>query len=432
MSTPTPAFTMKKAALPVYLPTLLFSAGESAFVPIVPVIANNLGADLATAGFIASMLTIGILIGDLPSGWLVARIGERMSMIWSSGLALVGGCIALLATEAWLLALGILIIGLATATFQLARHAFLTSFIPLESRARALSMLGGMFRAGSFVGPLAAAGIIAATGNAMAAFWLMVFFTSATCAVLIFLPDPEQTFGHVRRVTDNSGHTVTPGELEVEQGSQGLFRTVRLHIGALMRLGVASGILQILRSSRSVLLPLWAVSIGMGDSETALIIGIAAAVDFALFYTSGQAMDKFGRLAAAVPTMVLMSASLMVLAFTHDLPAAQTWFIVMAMTLAIGNGLSSGIILTLGADLADKANPAQFLGAWRLTTDSGAAVGPIFISSFIALTTISISSFATGILGFIGVAMMLRYIPRYSPSPKDRRTKFAPKPSRES
>lgn len=421
MSLPVPTFTMKKAALPVYLPTLLFSAGESAFVPIVPVIANNLGADLATAGFIASMLTIGILIGDLPSGWLVARIGERMAMIWSSLLALIGGVLALLASESWMLALGILIIGLATATFQLARHAFLTSYIPLEIRARALSMLGGMFRGGSIIGPLAAAWVIATTGNAMAAFWLMVGFTAATCAVLIFLPDPEQTFGQVRRVKDQSGNTVTPGELEAEQESHGLFRTITLNIGALLRVGIAAAILQILRSGRSVLLPLWAVSIGMRDSDTALIIGIAAALDFALFYTSGQAMDKFGRLAAAVPTMVLMSASLMVLAFTHDFADASTWFIALAMTLAIGNGLSSGIILTLGSDLADKKNPAPFLGAWRLTTDSGAAAGPIFISTVIALASISVASFATGILGLIGVVMMIRYVPRYSPSPKELR-----------
>lgn len=419
MSTPAPVFTMKKAALPVYLPTLLFSAGESAFVPIIPVIAKNLGADLATAGFIASMLTIGILIGDLPSGWLVARIGERMAMIWSSLLALIGGVLALLATASWMLGLGILIIGLATATFQLARHAFLTSFIPLASRARALSMLGGMFRAGSIVGPLAAAWIIASTGDAAAAFWLMVGFTASSCAVLIFLPDPEQTFGQVRRVKDETGHDVTPGELELEQENNGLFRTIKLNIGALMRLGVASGILQVLRSGRSVLLPLWAVSIGMRDSDTALIIGIAAALDFALFYTSGQAMDKFGRLAAAVPTMVVMSVSLMVLAFTHNTESPATWFIILAMTLAIGNGLSSGIILTLGSDLADKDNPAPFLGAWRLTTDSGAAIGPIFISTVIALATISVASFATGILGLIGVAMMIRYVPRYSPSVKD-------------
>lgn len=425
MSTPVPNFTMKKAALPVYLPTLLFAAGESAFVPIVPVIAKNLGADLATAGFIASMLTIGILIGDLPSGWLVARIGERMAMIWSSLLALIGGVLALLATASWMLGLGILIIGLATATFQLARHAFLTSFIPLASRARALSMLGGMFRAGSIVGPLAAAWIIASTGAAAAAFWLMVGFTASSCAVLIFLPDPEQTFGQVRRVKDETGHDVTPGELELEQENNGLFRTIKLNIGALMRLGVASGILQVLRSGRSVLLPLWAVSIGMRDSDTALIIGIAAALDFALFYTSGQAMDKFGRLAAAVPTMVVMSVSLMVLAFTHNTESPATWFIILAMTLAIGNGLSSGIILTLGSDLADKENPAPFLGAWRLTTDSGAAIGPIFISTVIALATISIASFATGILGLIGVAMMIRYVPRYSPNVKEIRKQKA-------
>lgn len=420
MTTPAATFNIKQAALPVYLPTLLFAAGESAFIPIIPVIANNLGSDLAAAGIIAGMLTVGILVGDLPSGFIIARIGERAAMLWSTFVALIGGALALLATTGWMLGAGIFLIGLATASFALARHAFLTSFIPLSHRARSLSMLGGMFRAGAVVGPLSTSAVLALTGNPLGAFWLMVGFTLATAAVLLFLPDPEKTFGHVRRVKDSTGHSVTPGELEAERESHGLFKTIRNNLGALARLGVAAGIIQILRSGRAVLLPLWALSIGMRDADTALIIGIAAAVDFALFFTSGQLMDKYGRLAASVPTMVVMSISLMVLSFTHDFAAVEVWFIVLAMTLAIGNGLSSGIVLTLGADLADKKNPAQFLGAWRFTTDSGAAAGPLLIGGFIALSSISVAAFATGIIGLIGVGMMIRYVPRYSPAPTKR------------
>ena len=421
MTTTPPPFSIRQAALPVYLPTLLFAAGESAFVPVIPVIAKNLGSDLAAAGIIAGMLTVGILIGDLPSGWIIARIGERAAMLWSTLIALIGGSIALLSTTPWMLGAGIFLIGIATASFALARHAFLTSFIPLSHRARSLSMLGGMFRGGSVMGPLAASAVLAATGNALAPFWLMVGFTLAAGAVLLFLPDPEKTFGVVRRVKDRTGHSVTAGELEVENEGHGLFKTIHKNLGALLRLGVAAGIIQILRAGRSVLLPLWAVSIGMRDADTALIIGIAAIVDFALFFTSGQVMDRYGRLAASVPTMLVMSVSFMVLSFTHGFAAVDVWFIALAMTLAIGNGLSSGIVLTLGADLADKKNPAQFLGAWRFTTDSGAAAGPLIIGGVIAISSISVAAFATGIIGLIGMGMMIRYVPRYTPAAQSKR-----------
>jgi hypothetical protein len=278
-----------------------------------------------------------------------------------------------------------------------------------------------MFRGGSVMGPLAASAVLAATGNALAPFWLMVGFTLAAGAVLLFLPDPEKTFGVVRRVKDRTGHSVTAGELEVENEGHGLFKTIHKNLGALLRLGVAAGIIQILRAGRSVLLPLWAVSIGMRDADTALIIGIAAIVDFALFFTSGQVMDRYGRLAASVPTMLVMSVSFMVLSFTHGFAAVDVWFIALAMTLAIGNGLSSGIVLTLGADLADKKNPAQFLGAWRFTTDSGAAAGPLIIGGVIAISSISVAAFATGIIGLIGMGMMIRYVPRYTPAAQSKR-----------
>ena len=52
----------------VYLPTLLFSLGEGAVVPLIPVIAASRGATLASAGLIASALVVGQLCGNIPAG----------------------------------------------------------------------------------------------------------------------------------------------------------------------------------------------------------------------------------------------------------------------------------------------------------------------------------------------------------------------------
>src|SRR5690606_7251848 len=64
----------------VYLPTILFSMGEGAVIPLIPVIAANMGADVATAALVAAALVVGQLCGNLPAGWAVARIGERYTM----------------------------------------------------------------------------------------------------------------------------------------------------------------------------------------------------------------------------------------------------------------------------------------------------------------------------------------------------------------
>lgn len=414
MSTSQPPFRWRSIALPALLPTLLFSIGEGAIIPIIPIVAGNLGASLAVAGLVAGVLTIGELFGNIPSGWLVARVGERPAMIGASALSVVGLVICVLAPGPVALGFGVLLVGLATAVFALARHAFMTSFVPVASRARALSTLGGTFRLGYFVGPLLSAAVIHLTGTASSAFWIHLALCFATAIILVTLPDPTTTFGSVRTVR-MAGRTMRDGEALVEQESAGLFRTIYRSRAVLTRLGVGAALIGALRASRQVVLPLWAVSIGISEPNTAVIIGIAGAVDFALFYASGQIMDRFGRLWSALPSMIGLGVGHLVLSFTHDLDSNVVWFIGAAMFLSLANGIGSGILMTLGADLADKDNPAPFLGAWRFTGNLGGAGAPLLIAGVTAAASLSLAVATLGVLGLLGAGVVARYVPRFSP-----------------
>lgn len=412
MTTSEQPFRWRSIALPALLPTLLFSIGEGAIIPIVPIAAVNLGATLALAGLVVALLTIGELLGNIPSGWVIARIGERPAMIGASALSIVGMVMCVIAPNPIALGFGIFLVGLSAAVFSLARHAFMTSFVPLPYRARALSTLGGATRLGAFVGPFIAAGVIHLTGVAPYAFWIHIAACLACAIVLLTLPDPTTTFGSVATVR-LAGRTMREGEALVEQESAGLFATLWAKRGVLSRLGLGAALIGALRASRQVILPLWAVSIGVGDTSTALIIGIAGAVDFALFYPGGQIMDRFGRLWGAVPSMVGLGLGHFVLALTHDLSSNVGWFIGAALLLAAANGLGSGILMTIGADLADRANPAPFLGAWRFTGNLGGAGAPLLVAGVTAVASISLAAGIVGLLGLVGAGVLLRYVPRY-------------------
>jgi MFS family permease len=414
MSTVEPPFKWRSIALSAFLPTLLFSTGEGAIIPIIPTVAHSLGATLAIAGLIASMIMVGEVFGDIPSGWLVARVGERAAMIGGALVAVIGLAIAVFAPNPFVLGLGIVLVGLATAVFALARHAFMTSFVPQRIRARALSTLGGTFRAGYFVGPFIAAGVIALTGNTAAVFWVDIVGCLGAAIVLLIVADPSEALG-VARVAHASAAQLDAGRQEVAEESHGLFKTIRANRGVLGKLGTGAGLIGALRASRQVILPLWAVSIAVSDSNTALIIGIAGAIDFALFYTSGWVMDRFGRLASALPSMIGLGVAHLVLAVSFGLPERFVWFVTVALFMSLANGLGSGILMTLGADLADKSNPAPFLGAWRFTGDVGSAAAPLLVSLLTGVATIAIASGVMGILGLIGAGVLIRYVPRYVP-----------------
>jgi len=383
-------FSLRSVALAAFLPTLLFSIGEGAIIPLIPVVANNLGATLAVAGFIAAMIMVGELAGDIPSGWVVNRIGERNSMIWASMLTVIAVLICIAAPTPLVLGVGIFLIGIATAVFALARHAFMTSYVPIAYRARALSTLGGIFRAGWFVGPFVSAGLIYLTGSTEAVFWVFIVCSLGAAAMLLLLPDPASTFGPPEPAVAANGSVHTAGEELAAQESTGLFQTIWSHRGVLARLGTGAGLIGGMRASRTVILPLWAVSIGIGEPDIALIIGIAGGIDFALFYVSGQVMDRFGRIWTAVPSMLGLGTGLLMLSVTHDLPNNVAWFIAAAMFLALANGIGSGILMTVGADLAPTDRPAPFLGAWRFTADFGGAVAPLAVSGLTALTSLSV------------------------------------------
>lgn len=407
----------------IYGPTVLFALGEGAVIPLLPIFAARLGADVPTAALVASALVIGQLCGNIPAGWAVARIGERLTMAVGGGVAMLGVVGLAIAPNLALLTASVFVIGFCAAAFGLARHSFMTTRVPLGFRARALSLLGGTFRLGMFVGPFIAAALLAVFGDEHATVWFFAVCLVAAVLLVLLGPDPETDATAApspasraagdSRVAEDTGEPVT-GSIPTNERA-GVFRTMWRFRGVLARLGLAAASLSAVRSARQVVLPLWGVSIGLDAQTIALVVGISGAIDFALFYASGQVMDRFGRLWAALPAMVLMGAGFLALSFTHDLSQSAMWFALFAAVLGVGNGLSSGILLTLGADVAPPADPAPFLGSWRTLTDAGGAIAPLLVSALAAAFSLSLATAAMGVVGLLGAAAFVRWVPRFAP-----------------
>lgn len=402
---------LRRFFVPVFLPAVVFAAGEGALVPVLPSRAMELGASVALAGLIAGMLMVGHLIGDLPSGVLIVRLGEQRGMVVAAGLGALGAVTGLFATHLAVLLVAVVLVGMAAAMFNLARHALLTQWVPISHRARAMSMLGGTSRAGTFAGPLITAPVVAVWG-ASATFWVTLACSIAVGVFLLLTPDPEIAFAALAaeaRPVAAAASGAAPAVGTTHAAHAGIARTMREHLPVLMRLGVAAGIVQLLRSSRQVILPLWGAHISLDVTTISVIMGVAGGVDMLLFYASGQIMDRFGRIWVAMPTLVGLGLAHALLPAAAD----ETWFVAAAMFMSLANSLGSGIVMTLGADLAPPDDPAPFLGAWRLFADSGSAVAPLLLSGIAAVAGLTATALCFGVIGFTGAAMMWRFIPRY-------------------
>lgn len=371
------------------MPSALFSIGEYALIPIIPASAERLGANLPTAGLIAGFVMLGTLLADIPAARFVNVVGERKAMIWSSLSAMVGILMAIIVNNIFALGAAVLVVGASAAIFALARHAYMAEHVPLSHRARSLAFLGGTFRAGAFIGPLISAAIIATLGISAVLVFCMVFWL-ATALSLFF----------------NKGEKI-PSEIATPLSYTWVI--AKREKRKLLTIGVGAAILGILRTTRQIGIPLWALHINLPAEKTALIIGIAGIIDFALFYTSGQIMDKFGRRAAAVPTLIGLSLTHMLI-FTAT---TETAFFALAIAMALANGLGSGLILTLGADLAPADARNEFLAAYRLLIDGGVAAATPTLAALAAIVGLGTGLIGFGFLGLAGAAILHRFIPEF-------------------
>lgn len=380
----------------VYLPSLVFEIGIGAMVPVLAVSAGALGADLATAAVVTAMLPIGRILADLPAGAIAARVGDRAAMIGASAVAVVGMAMLALAPNLILLATGVLLLGATEAVYALARQSYLTEAVPQLMRARALSTLGGVHRIGLFIGPFAGAAIAHLTGSTPAIYWLGVVTSVVAALVVGVATDPDTR----RR---DRGERPT-----------GLAQVARTHRSLFATLGVAVLLVGAMRGARMTVVPLWAEHLGLEATTTSLVFGIAGGIDMLLFYPAGKVMDLRGRLWVAVPSMLIMGVAMLLLPLTSTVAAVTA----VAMLLGFGNGIGSGVIMTLGADTAPPAERAQFLGVWRLFADSGNASGPLVVSLGAALGSIGLGIATMGLVGGLAALALIRWVPRWSPPRK--------------
>lgn len=374
----------RSLAVTIYLPMALATLGVGAVIPVAALHALDLGASVSQAALVVTLVGVGGLVGALPAGALADRFGEKRALVASlvvQGVAFGGGA---LSRDHRALAAALLVVGLASSVVMLARQSYVTEHVPYRFRARAMSTLGGVMRFGTFGGPLLGAGLIAWRGIP-SVFWLAALACLASAAVTAAVPDVPDA--HARPSAS---------------GRVGLVGVMRRHGRTFLTLGLGAAALMFLRAARDVIIPLWCDSVGIPAEQTSLVFALGSGMDLLLFYLGGSIMDRRGRRAVAVPTMLIMGACFGLL------PLATSLATVAATTVVVGfgNGLSSGVVLTLGSDASPATDRNRFLAGWRLTTGLGNTLGPLAISGVTAIASVAWAAWTLAAVGALGGAWL--------------------------
>ncbi|MFJ5698408.1 MFS transporter [Arthrobacter sp. NPDC093139] len=388
-------FNFRSIAVPAFGPALLFSVGEGAVLPVVALSARELGASVAVAALIVTLIGLGSWFFNLPASMITLKFGERWSIVGAAAVGalalLAAGLSSVIPDGLWLLAVAMAVVGMAASVFSLARQKYLTEAVPVEFRARALSTLGGTNRIGIFLGPFIGAGVMQFAGIS-GAYWVGVAGMTAAAVIALAIPDLE-----------------VPGGTSGSAGPAATLRGVAVsHAGVFLAAGAGILLLSALRASRQVVIPLWADHVGLDASHASLLYGLSGAIDMLVFYPAGKVMDRRGRLWVALPSTLIMGTAMLLIPLTGGF----TGLLLASLLIGFGNGISSGLVMTLGADFSPDNGRGHFLGLWRFIADAGSTGGPVLLSAVTAVASLGAGVTATGMLGFAAAAVFAVVLPR--------------------
>ncbi|MXX19625.1 MAG: MFS transporter [Dehalococcoidia bacterium] len=381
------SFDLRSLIGGIYLPALFFGIGQWMIIPAIPQFADELGASVFLSGIIFAARGAGSMIGDVPSGLLMSRLGGRVTM--TSGVVLTAVTAAAMGFSSGPATLGLftLLNGVAFALWHVSRLAYMTETVPVEYRGRALSLVGGVTRVGFFAGPIVGGAIAQFGGLETVFFAQAVVVGVAALLVATRLPEPR------------GGDAGTPERPHVSLRSVALAERRSLIVA-----GSVAITLVLIRHGRQFLIPVWGrEALDLDPFEIGLIFGLASAIDMVMFYPVGVVMDRWGRKWVIVPSLLVLSASLLLMPLT----AGFVSFLLVGLLSGFGNGLGSGAVMTLGADLAPPDAAGEFLGLWRLVGDVGAVAAPPAIGGLEDLFTLDAAAAVTGIIGLAGGVIML-------------------------
>jgi len=389
-------FSLRRIAVSAFGPSLLFGLGEGAILPVIPLTARELGASVPMAALVVTLIGVGSLVSNIPASLITMHRGERWAIVAAALWCAVAMALCAATGHLGIFALGSFMIGMSQAVFSLARQSYLTEAVPVEFRARALSTLGGSMRIGLFIGPFIAAAAIHSYGI-IGAYGVGIVALVVSAIVAARIPDLETRRADVQPDADKP-LPATPT----------LLSTLRDHRHVFVTLGIGVTLVSAVRATRQALIPLWADHLGLAPSVASLIYGLAGGIDMLVFYPAGKVMDQKGRRWVAVPSMIIMGVALLLTPFT----TGATTLLMAAMAIGFGNGIGSGMVMTIGADHSPSHGRAHFLGVWRLMSDLGSSCGPALLSFLAATLSLGAGIAVTGVIAFAAAAQLAYWIPR--------------------
>ena len=391
----------------VYFPACVVFLSRAMATPIMPLFARrDLGASDAAVGLAGAGQGAGASSITLLVGFLVGRFGFTKVLSLGVLLCAAASFSAGAARAPWQLVLAQFLYGGGWGTLTLAIQFYIRMTVSGDLRGRFMSTLGTVYRLGNLVGPILGGKMAHDLGFRqvyLAQGGLLLGLVPYQAALGVWARWRSRRRGARASAAASSGTGFDPAGAGPGPSRESYLTMLRGSARALLTAGLSALIIQVVRSSRDIVLPLKADDLGLSAVDVGSLTSASYLADLIVSPSSGFLMDRFGRKAAAVPALAVMAAGLLLV----DLARGMRGLLLAGAVVGVGNGLTSGLVLCMGADLAPEAAVGEFLSLWRILSDGGTAVGPLIVGGLSSAFSLGAAIRASAAVGFLGTAWTL-------------------------
>jgi MFS family permease len=334
--------------------------------PVLPILAQQLGADNAMIGWVAAASTLTGILASLPAGLLSDRWGRKLPLL-GAGVVFVSAPLAYLfvATPAQLAAVRAYH-GLATAVLGPVAMAYVADLAPTH-RGERLGWYASTTLAGRALAPVAG-GTLLAIGP-----WPWVYGLCGMAGGLAFLgmwwlPDSQASVA-----SEDDGAAANP--------ALSLRESLWCVLGhrTIMATSVAEASQYLAFGAVEAFLPLYALNVGVDKATVGLLFGAQIGVKTFARPLMGKVSDRYGRARQIVLGLLLTGVTAGLFPQTRLAPL----LLVLCAGFGLGIAIASAATSALVADLAPENSRGAALGTLSTIMDVGQALGPILLGTLL-------------------------------------------------
>lgn len=334
--------------------------------PILPLYLTDVDVNVSVIGWLGA----GAVIASIPGGRAITLFGQGPMLLAS--FAAMGLSLAAIGLTSGAIQLSLLLLcaGSGSVIGRIALQSFITGYVPDGVRARAMSLIGGTRRIGFFIGPVIGGVLTDRYGASVA-----LAVAGGVCGASLVPALIQRTI---------------PTTRQAARPQASLMAGFKRHWQLLLRSAIGPCLVLAARTGRSVIVPLFGIEFGLSATQVGFLFAVGTGADLLLFPVAGHVMDRFGRLYAIVPAFGLLAVGLVALGSANSVAAV----IAATVTMGIGNGLSAGTMLTLGSDVAPRAETSDFLAGFAAIQGIGQISGPVIVGLMAVQMSLSASAYA--------------------------------------